>query len=82
MQLVLMNQSADQENKEPASDCKKASFKRKEKLSHYLKIVPLMCCEQRAVSLKGPNSFYLEYFICSRIINKILNEPFKQSMRC
>lgn len=58
MQLVLMNQSADWENKEPASDCKKASFKSKKKLSHYLKIVLLMCCEQRAVSLKGPNSFY------------------------
>jgi len=53
-----MNQSVDWENKEPASDCKKASFKRKKELSHYLKIVPLMCCEQRTVSLKGPNSFY------------------------
>lgn len=31
MQLVLMNQSADWENKEPASNCKKASFKRGKK---------------------------------------------------
>lgn len=54
-----MDQSADWENEEPASDCKKASFKRKKtRNGHYLKIAPLMCCEQRAVSLKGPNSFY------------------------
>lgn len=32
MQLVLMNQSADWENKEPASDSKKAYFKRTKKI--------------------------------------------------
>lgn len=33
MQLVLMNQSADWEKKEPASDCKKKStFQKKKKV--------------------------------------------------
>ena len=59
MQLVLMNMSARFKNKEPTFGCRKhLSHRKKKKLSHYLKIAPLMYHEQRTVSLKRLNSFY------------------------
>jgi hypothetical protein len=78
MQLLPMNVSAGLENKEPAFDGRKHLSQGKKKLSHYLKTVPLMCHEQRTVSLKRPNGFFFEHFIFSGIITKILMKLFKQ----
>ena len=58
MQLVLMSVSARLWNKESAFDSRKHLSQEKKKSSHYLKIVPLMCHEQKTVSLKRPSSFY------------------------
>lgn len=58
MQLALMNVRARLENKGPILIAESIFHTEKKKLSHYLKIAPLMHHEQRAVSLKRPNSFY------------------------